>query len=922
MNEPRFRPTGGGAEVVIGIDLGTSHTSISWARTARGAEPREILVAQWVSGRRRDSHVLLPSVLYAPLPGELPQVAAAEPLWVAGEYARTRSRETLGRGISSAKSWLCHPAVDRLGPILPWGAEAGEGVTKLSPVEVSRRILEEVRSALEAELQREGVRGVASVILTVPASFDQTARRLTLLAAERAGLEVRLLEEPQAVFYEYLGRHAAELGALVSNRGPSRVLVCDIGGGTTDLSLIEVSAHGGALEFRRSAVGRHLLLGGDNMDLSLARRAEQKLGSEVLDAERFGQLLLAARSAKETLLAAAAPETYSLQVAGKGSTLLGSTLSAELERGEAIELLLDGFFPLIPRGELPVARRAALTTFGLPFERDPAITRHIWQFLERHTAGQLPQALLLNGGVTRAASVRERLLECFRRWTGEGEEPVELLTAPDPELAVSRGAVRYGLALQGLGPRIQGGAAQGYYVGVEAGGAVRQALCVVPRGAREGERHVIGARRFELTVGRPARFELYASDTALHAPGAVVAVDADFQALPPLTAELRLPFVEDDTRVPVQLEGELSAVGTLELECTFVRDAARSSPDPQRCTLQFELQGESAPVPASKSPSSRAALPAGRLGAAEEALRRVFGKGRKDVTPREVKDLSRTLERILGLRKGWDVELSRHLVDLVLDGTKARLRSEEHERAYWMLAGYCLRPGFGHPRDAERIARLWPALEAGVTFQKAERGWQQYWIAVRRVAGGLAETMQVRLRELIDPALAPPERKLKPPKGFRPLAQGDMLALASHLERVPAASREELGHWIVDRTWMDRDPRLWTYLGRVGARVPTYASAHYAVRASAVERWVEQLLRERWSEVGTAAAAAVSLARVTGDQVRDLAPRVRGEVAAMLRRSSAPEAWICAVTEYVPVTEAERTEQLGDDLPIGLRLID
>lgn len=903
-------------QVVVGIDLGTSHTSLSWARTTPRAAPRELAIEQWVAGRRKDARVLVPSVAYAPLTGELPESAA----WIVGEYARIRSRETIGRGISSAKSWLCHSGVDRLGPILPWGAESGE-LPKLSPVDVSRMLLEHVRRAFEAQ-HPELDPSEQCVVLTVPASFDQTARKLTLLAAERAGLSVRLLEEPQAAFYEYLGQPVDELSSLVSQRGPARVLVCDIGGGTTDLSLIDVELRGEGLAFRRSAVGRHLLLGGDNMDLALARRAEKKLGGEALDAERFGQLLSAAQAAKAVLLSEAPPEKHSLRIMARGADLLGNTVSVELERSDALELVLDGFFPITAAGELPAARRSGLTTFGLPFERDPAITRHIWQFLERHAEGRLPDALLLNGGVSRAPLIRERLLECFRAWGRTRGGSVLLLSAPDPDLAVCRGAVRYGLSLAGHGPRIEGGASRGYYVGVDAREQTRRALCVVPRGAKEGERHVLAARRFELVVGRPARFELYSSDTALHPPGALVDVDAEFEALPALTSRVQLEGVAEDARVEVQLEGELSAVGTLELECTLVgADAGDGAPAP-RCSLEFDLKSNAAPASAASAPPASTGALKTRVAEAEEAVRRVLGKGRKDVAARETKDLLRALERLLGPKKDWDLELSRRLFDVVLSGSKGRQRSEDHERAFWMLAGHCLRPGFGHPRDGERLRELWTTFETGLTFRESERNWQQYWIAWRRVAGGLTEPMQVELRVLLDPSLAPAELKLKKPKGFRPQAAVEMLELASHLERVPAASREELGVWILDRTWVDRDPRLWSHLGRIGGRVPAYASAHYVVRTGAVERWVEQLLRERWSEVSTAAQSAVRMARVTGDRHRDLREEVRAEVADALSRAEAPREWIRSVLELVPVTEAERQAQLGDDLPLGLRLID
>jgi molecular chaperone DnaK (HSP70) len=925
---------------VVGIDLGTSHTSLAFAECTPKARVSALPIRQWVAGRRLDAHVLLPSVAYAPLPGELAPAAgstkppaAAEPAgeqrWVIGQWARVRSAETIGRGIVSAKSWLCHAGVDRLGKILPWGPAALSADEKLSPVEVSRRILVQAVAAI-GEHHPELDRRELLAVLTVPASFDQTARQLTLMAAEQAGLGVRLLEEPQAAFYEYLAEHRPELEALVDARGSVRVLVCDVGGGTTDLSLIDVRREGGELALQRSAVGRHLLLGGDNMDLAVARSAETRLGGEPLDAGRLGQLRVAARAAKEALLARDAPASFPLRLLGAGSQLFAGTLAVDLSREEVRALVLDGFFPLTAAGELPDARRSGLTTLGLPFERDPAITRHVAQFLERHARGAWPDAVLTNGGVMRSELVRERLLDCLRGW---GARDVVLLSAPEPELAVCRGAVRYGLTLSGHGALIEGGAAQGYYVAVEAAGSGRrQALCVLPRGAREGERHVLAGRRFELALGRPARFELYAHDSAQHAPGTRVELDAEYQALPPLTTVPVIEGMAADATVRVQLEGELSAVGTVELDCTLADGAPAAGEASRRFRLAFELGTREARSASGAAPASRALpprespLPKGvdsqRWAPSEEAILRVFGKGRKDVGAREVKDLLRTLEAKLGPRKEWHLELCRKLADVLIVHLKARTRSEDHERLFWMLAGLCCRPGFGHARDAERISALWSAFDAGISQREAERGWQQFWIAWRRVVGGLSEAQQVHVRDSIDPALAPAELKLKKPKNLRLEAWDELLDLASHLERLPAARRAELGNWLLDRTWSDRDPRLWTHIGRVGARVPGYASAHYVLGPNVVARWIEPLLRERWSEVSSAAASAFAMSRVTGDETRDIAPALRAEVARALERAGAPEAWRRAVLEFVPFSHAEREALFADDLPIGLRLIE
>jgi hypothetical protein len=543
---------------------------------------------------------------------------------------------------------------------------------------------------------------------------------------------------------------------------------------------------------------------------------------------------------------------------------------------------------------------------------------------------------LLNGGLFRAHAIRARVLELFRSW-GAGD--IRLLTEPDPELAVSRGAVRYGLAVLGFGARITGGSAQGYYVAVEGKtqSGARQLLCLVPRGAQEGERHLAGARRFELLLGRPARFELYSSDTALDSPGALVEWDAErFQPLQPLTATLPQSSAQPDERVLVQLEGELSAAGTLEVGLRLARDVSsgvppRGSTSPPasvssapRLSLAFDLKPLAAESVRPKSQRADRRLNERR--AAEEVVLRVFGPGDKQVGAREVKDLWRTLERGLGPRKGWDLELNRQLFDALLGsadgGREARLRSPDHERMFWMLAGYTLRPGFGHPRDAERVARLWSSFEPGVRQRDADRIWQQFWIAWRRVAGGLDAERQAPARALIDPVLAPAELKLRRSKSFKPLALAELWAFASSLERLEHVRRAELGRWILDKTWSDRDPELWSHLARLGARVPAYASVQYVLPPATVERWLDQLLRERWDEVRTAAPSAVLMARVTDDRARDISAALRSEVSRALQRVSAPAEWIRAVTEHVSITRGERELWLGDDLPLGLSLVD
>ncbi|WP_438015251.1 Hsp70 family protein [Sorangium sp. So ce315] len=987
MSAPAKNPS-----LIVGIDLGTTHTVVAWAE--RDADPDAIRVfpiPQLVTATEVEARPLLPSLLYAPVPGEAPADPFGDAPFVLGEHARRRGGEIPGRLIASAKSWLCHPAVDRTAPILPWGAgDEATDLPRASPLDASARILAHVKRTWDEAFPDRPL-AEQEVVLTVPASFDQVARELTVEAARRAGLSARLLEEPQAAFYDFMRlAGAGGLEALLARSGgEAMVLVCDVGGGTTDLSLIRVARRAGAaegasggplpggplpggplpggppssgplpdaspVEVSRVAVGHHLLLGGDNMDLALAHLCEPRLvgAGEKLDPARFGQLVLACRAAKERLLggappdadaAPAPPDDAPVTVLSHGARLVGGALTTRLGREEVERVVLDGFFPETPRDARPHRGRSGLVAFGLPYERDVAITRHVAWFFARHApASRGPTALLLNGGVFRARRVAERLARAIERWGGP---PLDMLPHADPDLAVARGAVAYGLALAGRGVRIEGGAARGYYVGLDppAGGGPRPAVCVVPRGAKEGSVHAAAGRTFALVVGRPVRFDLFASDDAREdRAGDIVPLEDDrFEALPPVAVAFdagaaRARGEEEGGKraeVRVQIEGELTAIGTLDLACVEV-----GAPAPRRFRLAFQLredgrsgraaggapaEGGAPAAEAGGGPPARphAATPGGkRLDEAREAIERVFGKGRPDVAPREVKNLVRELERVLGERPTWTTETARALFDTLAPSARSRRRSADHERVFWSLAGYCLRPGFGDAGDPARIATIAPLFAERLAFPQEARSWQQFWIAWRRVAGGLDEPRQVAIRDLADPFLAPAEQRLKKPKGVKPEALDDLLELCASLERVPAGRRSELGAWLLERTWTDRDARLWAAIGRIGARVPAYASVHHVVSPAAAERWLDHLLREKWEGLPSAAPAAVQLARRTGDRARDVSDRIRGEVERRLVKAGAPEAWARAVREVVAVEEAERAAFFGEGLPVGLRLV-
>jgi len=907
---------------VVGIDLGTTNTVVA-LEVDRSVALLEL--PQLVSATQVAARPLLPSFLYAPPPGERVDAAWHCDGWVIGQHARDRGGQLVGRQVVSAKSWLSHAAVDRAAAILPWrfsDAEAEE-LPRISPVRASALILRHVQRCYDAEFAESGSSlAEQHVVLTVPASFDAVARELTVAAAREAGLEVVLLEEPQAAFYDLLSGGESRLAHALAGGEEARVLVVDVGGGTTDLSLIRARrGQNEELEVDRLAVGKHLLLGGDNMDLALAHICEQRLvaAPERLAPARFAQLIAACRRVKERLLVDDAADYEPITLLGSGAKLVAAALKTKLSKAEVRALVLDGFFPQVALGERARPIRGGMVAFGLPYERDVAITRHIAAFVEQHASGALrPTALLLNGGVFASRLVVERTQDVVASWCGG---PVPVLEASSPHWAVARGAVAYGQALNGIGTRIGGGSARGFYLGLapQSSGTDRgQAICVLPRGAVEEQTHRVDQRKFELTVGKPVRFELFTSDRSDAAGQLITVKPAELVRLAPLVATL--PKIADKS-LRVVLEARLSAVGTLDLSCV----EAQPSDDAKRIALSFDLRAAasgSAEPDMRKSPVSPAARYGKRFEEATTAIVGVYGKSKQGAHPRQVKGLVRELERIFGKRHTWELELNRALFDRLWLHHRRRRRGPDHERIFWQLAGFCLRPGTGHPQDAQRVSNLFGLLTGRLAHPQQPRSWQQFWIAWRRIAAGLDEAAQAVVRELLDPFFAPSERKLKIPKAFRNDSRAEMLELASWLERVPSTRRAELGGWVLERTWTERDPRLWTALGRIGARVPVYASVHQVVSASKVDRWLDHLLRERWQDIPTAARAAVSMCRVTGDRARDVSESTRLRVQRKLVKLGADEQLQRPVVELVAFSEDERRERYGEDLPMGLKLAD
>lgn len=608
---------------VVGLDLGTTNCAVSYVDTqglADDAHPaiESFPIPQLIKAGEIEEADLLPSFLYLPAEGEIDASGLSLPWakkrdFAIGRFARDHGATVPTRLVSSSKSWLCHPGVDRRGAILPWSAEAA--FAKISPVEASRRILEHIRDAWNHGVKDKSQRlEEQEIILTVPASFDAVARELTIEAAREAGLvNVILFEEPQAAFYAWLYQSGDDWRKLV--HPGDAVLVVDVGGGTSDFSVIGVSDAGGDLVLERIAVGDHLLLGGDNMDLALAHRAATRLkdsGSKLDTVQMLG-MWHAARAAKEKLLSNPKLESVSLTVLGRGRKVVGGALKTELSREEVQAALVDGFFPAVGSDAQPVHRGAlGLQELGLPYVSDPAITKHLAAFLSRNAEpiakvqaaaepspsgkgqgeGSTPNILLFNGGVFEAGLLRDRVRDVVTSW---GDRTVRELSTAGLDRAVAIGAAYYGMVRRGRGVRIRGGVARSYYIGVETSmpavpgmAPPIRAVCVVPQGTEEGTDLELPSREFGLVLGEEVEFRFLGSTSRKSDQvGAVIDDWEDSIAeLAPVRATIEPQKGQRSGQtIPVRLHGKVTEVGTLELWCQ-----SRDTPD--RWKLEFNVRQE------------------------------------------------------------------------------------------------------------------------------------------------------------------------------------------------------------------------------------------------------------------------------------------------------------------------------------------
>jgi DNA-K related protein/Hsp70 protein len=954
---------------LVGIDLGTTNSAVAWVDSAHDesqALPKLFEVPQLVAAGEIGSRLTLPSFLYIPTKEERESGTVSLP-WdsrpdaVAGVFARDHGALIPMRQVSSAKSWLSNPSVDRRARLLPFGSDEAP---RLSPVEASARLLAHLRDAWNTGHGDTGpLFQELEIVLAVPASFDEEARELTVEAARDAGLTtLTLLEEPLAAVYAWIASHS---GGLRDSLTPGQLLlVCDVGGGTTDFTLIRAISKEIEIRFERTAIGEHLLLGGDNVDLALAALLERKLVDAAPGAARLGltqrlALRRQAGSAKERLLSAASPDRVNVTVLGTGRSVVGGTMTTSLTRDEVLGVLNE-FLPITAADERPRRQvRHALRELGLPYENDPAITRHLAAFLERAarmsgseehpgtgTSMVSPDAVLFNGGFFTPAVARDRILDALASWSGR--RPT-VLTNDAPEAAVAIGAAFYGalrrVAHDASWPLIRAGSARTYYIGVHTGDSsgATTAVCVMPRGTQEGARVELD-REFTVITNQPAAFTLFSSVERADPLNALVKFAADdedevHQHAPLVTA---LRYGQRTRKVPlaVRLVVMFTEVGTLELWCASrttehrwrlqfnLRETARdesqtravsSSPHTPAATNEPAAASASsrAPKPTESESTARTeiVIPDSAVATAEELLRAVFGSRSGGRGPDA---LIGDIENALGHGKhSWPLPTIRRLADVLLQLADGRRTSARHEARWLNLTGFCMRPGFGTSLDPWRITEARKVYAAGLAYPKDIQCQVEWLILWQRVSAGFTASQQQELASKLIGTLGLGARKA--PR-LNPQLLRESWRLLGGLERLDQAQRSKLGDEMVAR--VRREPHNASFawaIGRFGARTPLYGPLNAVVRPQIAERWLEVLLAIKTLNADLAAAIAEIGAR-TDDPARDISDAARDAALARLAAAGTSVDVMRPLREHVALDRVTGARIFGETLPEGLRI--
>lgn len=923
---------------IIGIDLGTTNSCVAYVDTL---SPKPAIqpfkIPQLTDTGYLEAQTTLPSYCYLATVEENVKGALNLPWrnhcdYVVGYFARNQGARVPTRLVASAKSWLCHPAVNRRDKILPF--EAYDEKKRISPVEASARYLSHIKDAWNhviAQGDLEAEFGEQEIILTVPASFDEIARSLTAEAAKLAGIRhMTLLEEPQAAFYSWISQHEEDWQKKLP--AGSCILVCDVGGGTTDFSLIEVlEKEGGNLAFQRMSVGDHLLLGGDNMDAAIAHQLEAKLqqqGRVDLSSVQWMQLCHQARQAKEILLDAKNDqEQYRMTIQGTGSSVVKGSLSTEISREDIKELILQGFLGKYEWQDAIRLRKASgMRTMGLPYEDEPAITKHLAHFLAissfTKNEPKKPDFVLFNGGAMKPLQFQEAILDSLRLWFPE-KDPI-VLSSYSLDLAVARGAAYYGKVRRGMGVRIGGGAARGYYLGVDLkdnqGVAQHKALTLLPRGSEEGAAYEPD-QIFWLTPNIPVSFQLYSSHVRLHdTQGTLCPIDPEeMQSLPPIHTVLRFGKKQTSEgqpeKIPVHLGIKLTAIGTLELWL-------KSQKTEHIWTLEFQLRteaGQDNTLTMLEKGRSDETFDKGYLVKAEESIQNLFSGNGKELPER----IMETLEEALGRpRREWPPSVLRGLWEPLLKQAAKRKVSPVYEARWWNLAGFFLRPGFGYPLDDFRLKELWKIILSDYKASKAIESQIQAWICYRRIAGGLNKGQQSQIASELFLSLGTKKSGKIDFKNKAELYQfSEKIRTLAAFELIEVPLKIKIGEIVLTRlcSGIGIAADYWA-LGRIGARHLFHGSAANVVPSDACARWLEDLLKTKTIDDEQLVFVVSQLARKTDHRELNLPPVLIDKIHHRFENNVHFGRLQELLYQESHLTRSEQEQIFGERLPAGLAI--
>jgi molecular chaperone DnaK (HSP70) len=773
----------------LGIDLGTTNCSLAYSR---GELVEDFAILQAVGEDLFEKRYQLPSYAFLTTPEEAPSFASypyfKELGSVCGHYARSLCERRSGRVVQSAKSWISLSNTNSCNRILPFSLQQS-GIARISPAEASALYLKHIRLAFPG-----GFPADAAVVVTVPASFDELARRLTIEAAELAGFpEVVLLEEPQAAFYNWLYYEKEREKHLKT------VLVVDIGGGTTDFSLLRTDG----AQWKREAVGNHILLGGDNIDLALALKKEQELGRR-FTTDELEQTVAIARDVKERFLDGQA-ELHECHLKGSGSKLFSSGVKLKFTRAEVEKFILDGFFPLLDDFSATNSdvgeTESGLREFGLPYEKNPAFSYHMREFLKRNCPSG-PDAVLFHGGCLQSDLMCSRLRQNLEQWF---KRQIRVLKNPSPLLGVSHGACIYALARSGQHELIRSGLPHNYYLKAELGKGKESCFCIAASGQQEGDKFCC-PQVFQLKGNRQVAFPFYRDSSIEPESAGAEKPLSDLQEMPLLVA--KLPADEDF--FPVRLSSELMPTGELKIYLDNTRKT-------ENFVLNFEI----------RSPEKKQHRILKVPKAAEELIQNSFGRGMLETDggrKKHLQGLLGKLEKTVQQERGeWGIDFCRHLGRLLVEKQRARRKSPEHERAWFNLAGFLLRPGFGHPLDADLFAGI--DVANYTVYPNFIQNRVEYWIFLRRIAGGLNEEFQRAWFQAYSPYVFGRNLRSKLP-GAVPGTQelGEMLRAFVAFEYLSTEQRAELFQELFKRLRSGKLPKSeWWLFGRILSRKPTYA---------------------------------------------------------------------------------------------------